>query len=481
MSYIKSSAIDLIDAIAERITKLSDDIWDHPETCYTEVESAALQKAVLAELGFQIEENLAGIPTAFSGRIGSGKPVIGVLGEFDALSGLSQVAGVAAEEPLIAGANGHGCGHNLLGSASIAATYAAGQYLRENGLPGTVIYYGCPAEEGGSGKGFMARDGVFDELDCAITWHPGDLNVVVPTSSLANVVVRYCFHGIAAHAAGAPELGRSALDAVTLMNTGVQFLREHVIQEARIHYAVTDTGGVSPNVVQAKAEVLYMIRAPRIDQVMEIADRVDDVAKGAALMTGTTMERIFVKATSNLVPNRALNEVLQENMEATPLPVFDEADQTFAKAIIKSYAMRSSSLGSHLNRVKGEEAAALRGHLDDPIYNFVLPLSEDESAMPGSTDVGDCSWVTPTAQIGAVTMAADTPGHSWQLVSQGKSPIAHKGELFAAKVMAGAVIDLFDHPEIVGKAQEEHADRLEHKKFISPIPKDVRPAALIGR
>lgn len=479
MKETKTLALTAVDSSAAELNLLSDRIWDSPETCYTEVTAVKLQTAFLREHGFAVEENLGDIPTAFSGSFGSGSPVIGILGEFDALSGLSQKAGVMELSPVEPGGNGHGCGHQLLGTASIGAALAVKKYLETTGASGTVIYYGCPAEEGGAGKGFMARDGVFDHLDCAVTWHPGDLNRTSTTSSLANIVARYKFHGCSAHAAGAPHLGRSALDAVTLMNVGSQFLREHVIQEARIHYAVTDTGGVSPNVVQADAEVLYMMRAPQIDQCREIFERIHDIARGAALMTGTTMEEIFVKATSNIVPNRAIEEVLQRNLEAVPLPEFDEAEMAFAKGFFDTVTTKGGSLQKALKHMKPEQAIELEKHLGEPYYGtFILPLSDYEEASPGSSDVGDVSWVTPTAQINTATWAAETPGHSWQIVAQGKGSIAHKAQLFAAKVMAGAVIDLLNEPETIEKAKKELDYRRGHKSFTSPIPKGVRPSTL---
>ena len=287
MDMQKAAAIAAVDTVAEKICRMSDGIWEVPELGFQEFQSAKLQCDLLGELGFSVETGLGNIPTAFSGRWGSGKPVIGILGEFDALAGLSQKAGSPVQEPVVPGGNGHGCGHNLLGGGSIAAAYAVKEYLRATGKSGTVIYYGCPAEEGGSAKAFMARDGVFDELDAAFGWHPGTCNQVGCDSSTANYVVRYRFKGRSAHAAGAPHMGRSALDAVELMNVGIQFLREHVPTSVRIHYAITDTGGVSPNVVQADAEVLYMIRAPKISTVREVCERVDKVARGAAMMTET--------------------------------------------------------------------------------------------------------------------------------------------------------------------------------------------------
>ena len=280
------SYLNIIDQKKDVIDGVADYLWENPETAFTEFKSAAKLCQVLRAEGFQVEENLAGIATAFSGTFGSGKPVIGILGEFDALSGLGQVEGLA--EPMPNGQDcGHGCGHNLLGAGSLGAAIAIKHYLETTGREGTVIYYGCPGEEGGSGKAFMARDGVFDCLDAALSWHPDDVTRVKLKHSLANYQVLYKFDGKAAHAGAKPHLGRSALDAVELMDMGVNYMREHMIDGARIHYAIVDTGGFSPNVVQAHAEVLYLIRAPHNHQVKELYERVCDIAKGAALMTGT--------------------------------------------------------------------------------------------------------------------------------------------------------------------------------------------------
>ena len=478
MDLQKANALGEIDQISQIICQLSDRIWAVPETAFEEVKSAALQCEALKELGFQVETGLAGIPTAFSGRWGSGKPVIGILGEFDALSGLSQRAGVAVKEPLEAGGAGHGCGHNLLGSGSIAAAYGVKRYLEETGKPGTVVYFGCPGEEGGSGKAFMARDGVFDELDFAITWHPGNANCAWAGSSLANIQARYHFTGTASHAAATPHLGRSALDALELMNVGVQFLREHIIPEARIHYAIINTGGYSPNVVQPEAEVLYLIRAPKTPQVLELYERVNDIARGAALMTGTQVDIQFAKACSNLVPNETVSDALYENLHQVPLPEYTREELDFMKEIDATIHSSAPILGLVEQAMTQEQLKQVKVHADDLIYRFIAPRLRTDIATPGSTDVGDVSWVCPTGQITAATMAAKTPGHSWQTVAQGTCGVAHKGMLYAAKVMAGAAIDLVNDPDAVAAAKEELAERLDHKPFVSPVPKDLKPEIL---
>ena len=478
----KQIAWNEIDNTAAEILEASDIIWDCAETAFLETKSMKVLCDLLRKEGFEVEEGIADVPTAFKGTFGSGKPVIGFLGEYDALSGLNQVAGIAEKQAFNSGAPGHGCGHNMLGTAALSAAMGVKKYLQETGKSGTVIYFGCPGEEGGSGKGFMARDGVFDELDFAVSWHPGDRNEVTVGSSLANYQVFYRFYGVSSHAAACPELGRSALDAVELMNTGVQYLREHVIQEARIHYAITNTGGFSPNVVQPFAEVLYLIRAPRNNQVKELFERVNDIARGAALMTGTRMEMQFVKACSNLVDNTVMEEVLQKNLEEIEHEPYTEEELKFAADIAATYGGNQIDMQDILSRYEKSHKKMVEelfnAHKDEVISTMIVPLMDVEKAMAGSTDVGDVSWVCPTAQINAVTEAAGTPGHSWQQVAQGKSSIAHKGMLFAGKVMAGAVIDMLEQPELIENAKKELAGRVGPEGYIAPIPKDVRPMAI---
>ena len=478
MDENKSLAFEAIDKVSNVITDLSDAIWDNPETAFLETKSTEIQCEALEKLGFTVEKNLAGIPTAFSGRWGSGKPVIGILGEFDALSGVSQKAGVAVKEPECEGANGHGCGHNLLGAGSMAAAYGVKEYLEKTGKSGTVIYFGCPGEEGGSGKAFMARDGVFDELDFALTWHPMDYNIAWYESTLANFQVNYKFTGRSAHAAANPHLGRSALDAVELMNVGVQFLREHVIPEVRMHYAITDTGGFSPNVVQPKAEVLYLIRAPKLPDVKETYERVNDIARGAALMTGTEVEIEFIKACSDVVINNVMTDALQVNLEAIALPEYTEEEIEFATAIRESLNKKGNPVANFVFKLPSEKADWLRQQNVEPYANFIVPRVYGEGALPGSSDVGDVSWVCPTAQIAIATWPASVPAHSWQAVAVGKSSAAHKNMLYAGKVLAATAIDMVNNPEIIEKAKAEHVSRVGDKPFVSPIPKDVKPAAL---
>ena len=440
----KQEALRSLDEKAGVLFSVSDSIWDNPETDYTENVSSSILKEALEKEGFTVESNLAGIPTAFSGTFGSGSPVIGILGEFDALPGLSQKAGIAEKEPLEKGGNGHGCGHNLLGAGSLAAAIAVKEYLKEKKCPGTVVYFGCPAEEGGSAKAFLARDGVFSHVDIALSWHPNNMNAVWAFSSLANVKVRYSFKGISAHAGTSPHLGRSALDALELMNMGVQFLREHIIPEARVHYAITNTGGDAPNVVQAEAESVYLIRAPKNSQVKEIYERVNQIAKGAAMMCGVDVTIRLEKACSNILVNHSLEKVLYENMKAVGLPQYSEEEYSFAKAIQDTLPNRTK-LADRFEKIMGEKGRQIGAEYDKKsIYSFIMPYQPSEKPISGSSDVGDVSWVCPTSQIVAATCAGGTPEHTWQMVAQGKSSIAHKGLLYAGKVLAAAAIDLWN-------------------------------------
>lgn len=469
--------VEVINSKAEKLTRASDNVWEYAETAFVENKSMDELCALLESEGFKVEKGIGDVPTAFSGTFGSGKPVIGLLGEYDALFGLSQVAGATHKEWYHEGCPGHGCGHNLLGVGSIAAAIAVKNYLEESGESGTVIFYGCPGEEGGSGKAFMAREGVFDCLDAAITWHPGSVNAASNNSSLANIQVKFKFKGVSAHAAGDPYNGRSALDAVELLNVGVQFLREHIIPEARVHYAITNTGGLSPNVVQPVAEVLYLCRAPKNAQAQEIYEWVIDIAKGAALMTHTEMEYEFIKACSNVINNVTLEKALYENLKKVPLPTYTDAELKLA-AEYKASAPAVQDLAEKNVDGGAEVQAYIREHQGGPINNFIMPYYPSGKAMGGSTDVGDVSWVCPTAQINAATLAADTPGHSWQIVAQGKSSIAHKGMLYAGEVMAATVIDLMKNPKLLEEAKAEHAQRVAPTGYVCPIPKGIKPQAI---
>ena len=456
---------------------LNDKLWEFAETAFVEFQSTELLCGALEKEGFSVERATAGIETAFCGSWGEGAPVIAFLGEYDALAGLSQKGGAAEKEPLVAGGNGQGCGHNNLGAGALAAAVAFREYLESAGKSGTVRYYGCPGEEGGSGKAFMARAGVFDDVDVALTWHPGSVNAVFPFSSLANFQAAYRFKGTSAHAAACPHLGRSALDAVELMNIGVNFLREHVIPEARMHYAITNPGGFSPNVVQSEAEVLYLLRAPLTPQVEEIYERVNKIARGAALMTETELEIRFIKACANVVPNNTVEEVLFANYAGLGVPEYSAEDIGFARSIFEKIAPseRSSDLDNYSAPGGEEGREAARRLSERPIADELLPYGPSDYVLPGSTDVGDVSWIVPTGQIWVATWPNHTPGHSWQVVSSGVTSLAHKGTLHAGKVLAAAAVDFFEHPGLIERAKEELRTRLDGYSYRCAIPDDVMP------
>ncbi|MBS7525371.1 amidohydrolase [Fusibacter paucivorans] len=474
MSALKS----YFDKTAERWYEVSDRIWSFSELKFDEYQSAKLLADELAQVGFEIELGIAGIPTAFKASYGKGEPVIAILAEYDALSGMSQCADVDYPLKRHGTENGHGCGHHLLGTASAAAAAAIKDYMMQHEtLKGSVIVYGCPGEEGGSGKAFMARAGVFQAVDAALTWHPGTHNGVFSAFSLANYQVYFRFEGVSAHAAASPHLGRSALDAVELMNIGVNYLREHMISEARIHYAVTNTGGFSPNVVQSEAEVLYLIRAPKLSEVEALYQRVCDVASGAALMTGTKVTVVFDKACSDYMPNVTLGQVISDKMLAIGAPQFSKEDELTAESIRKTLSQADIETDM-------AQAKQMMGALSDvmmPSYqkkclaDCVIPYDVSPQRLSGSTDVGDVSQLVPTAQCFAACASIGTPMHTWQMVSQGKSGIAHKGMRYAAEVLAAAVVELLEHPEKIEEAKAEHLKSLNGNSYQSPIPADVMP------
>lgn len=458
-------------------TQLSDQIWQYAEMRFQEYRSAALLAEFLQKEGFTVQKGIANIPTAFVASYGEGKPVIALLGEFDALAGLSQTAGVAVKETQTPGKSGHGCGHNLLGTGALAAAVAVKKLMEKSDIKGTLRFYGCPGEEGGSGKTFMAREGIFDDVDAALTWHPFGVNAVMSAATLANFQVYFRFHGRSAHAAAAPHLGRSALDAVELMNIGVNYLREHIISDARVHYAVTNTGGSSPNVVQAEAEVLYLIRAPQLSQVSEIYQRICDIAKGAALMTGTECEIVFDKACSNCIPNETLERLLYDEFSQVGAPKFCAEEKQFCRQIRNT--LKPTDIENDLNMANGFMGGRNKDIIEklkaQEASEILLPYAHDAILLPGSTDVGDVSWIVPTAQIAVACQAFGTPGHSWQLVSQAATSVAHKGMMVAAKVLARAAVQILCRPEFAEQAQQELRGKLGDIRYCCPIPPEVQP------
>ncbi len=453
-------------------TNLSDAVWGFAELGYHEVKSSQLLIEAMERKGFTFQKGVAEIPTAFVAQYTKGAgPVIAVLGEFDALPGLSQDC-VPFRKPLVNGAPGHGCGHNLLGVAGVAACFSLKEALDAGQIEGTIRYYGCPAEEGGAAKAFMAKAGLFGDVDICLSWHPEDVNTTLWANFLANYRVGFKFHGKAAHAAADPYNGRSALDAVELMNVGVNYLREHMVPDARVHYVITNGGGTAPNVVPAEAGSLYSIRAPRTDQLNPLFERVKDIARGAALMTGTELEIELYSGMSNLLLNETINNVLQEKLEEVGAPKFSKEELAFAEEISKTIPAGSFEESAHLYGLGPDEIASMK---KTALHEGVLPSYTPDAVLPASTDVGDVSWVAATGQIMTACMALGTPGHSWQIVAQGRMGIGHKGMLYAAKVMALAGAEFMRSPELVRKAKDEYKKRRAAADYSSPIPDGLKP------
>ncbi|MFJ1258290.1 amidohydrolase [Cupriavidus sp. CuC1] len=448
---------------------MSDRLWDFAETAYNEHESVELQIRELEKNGFRVTRNAAGIPTAFIAEAGSEGPIIGFLGEYDALPQLSQEDGKTARAQKVMGGNGHGCGHNILGGAALLSAFAVKDWLLSTGRSGRVRYYGCPAEEGGAGKVFMARGGTFNDLDAALTWHPASILAIDAMSTLATIHARFTFSGVAAHAAAAPHLGRSALDAVTLMSVAANYLREHIPSDARLHYAIHDTGGIAPNVVQAKAEVVYQLRAPDLGVVLSIMERLRKIAEGAAMMSGTSMAYRVEKAMSNMRPSTVLSELMYGRMQALGPTPFDDEDRAFAKRM-------KAAISPEEAKASLEIFGAQR--LSGVLHEGVLPAEVMPSILSASTDVGDVSWVVPTARCLGACFALGTPFHSWQLVAQGKASIAHKGMVHTAKIMAATAAALFVDPKTLDRAKEEFRQQSAVGAYKCPIPDDVAPPVI---
>ncbi|MEP1095362.1 MAG: M20 family metallopeptidase [Cyclobacteriaceae bacterium] len=427
----KDKIIKSLDTQSDKYAQIATQIWDWAEVGYQEEKSSALLSDMLEKEGFTIEKGVADIPTAFVAEYGSGSPVIAILAEFDALPGVSQKA-IPTRDPVVEGGAGHACGHHLFGTASSAAGIEVKRWLESSGKSGTVRVYGTPAEEGGAGKVYMVRAGLFDDVDVTLHWHPGSGNVANPGSSLANKSAKFRFYGEASHAAGSPERGRSALDGVESMNMMVNMLREHVPQETRIHYVIT-RGGEAPNVVPAFAEVFYYTRHPNVANVKEIFEKVVNCAKGAALGTNTTMDYEVIHGLYNLLPNETLSKVMHANLTKVGGVKYDDGNTAFAQKILETY--------------KGDYK------LEDA--NRISPFSTEIRKSAGSTDVGDVSWAVPTAGMSAATWVPGTSAHTWQAVAAGGTSIGHKGLIVAAKTIALTAVDIYNNPKIVDEAKKE--------------------------
>ncbi len=455
-----------LDANKGKFAELAKDIWEHPELGMEEFHASKLIADELEKAGFSVNMGVGQMPTAFVLSWGEGNPIIGILGEYDALPGLSQKVS-AVREPIEEGGPGHGCGHNLFGVASLGAALAVKEAMEKEKIKGTIRYYGCPAEETLVGKVFMARAGVFDDLDAAITWHPGYVNSVWCSSSNAMNSFKVNFYGIAAHAGGSPEAGRSALDGVQLMDVGVNYLREHIIQEARIHCVITD-GGKAPNVVPPYAQVWYYVRAPNREQVDHIYSRVLDIAKGAALMTGTTFDIDFLTGCYDVLPNDIIGDVLLEKLKKAGAPKFTDQEKDVARKLQETFppgAIEKSL--KHLGMTREE--------VGDPLCEKITPPHGKGEVMGASTDVGDVSYITPTAQITTCCEALGTPGHSWQNVVTSGSSIGFKGMMLAGWAMALAALDLETKPDILKAARDEFEEKTKGKRYVTPLPKEAVP------
>ena len=428
---LKDEAIKDIDSRYEDYKKIALQIWNYAEVGYKEKKSSALLQQTLQANGFTIQSGVAEMPTAFLASYGSGKPVIAILAEFDALPGLSQEAN-PEKKPITGIDAGHGCGHHLFGTASVAAGIELKKLIESKKLSGTVRVYGCPAEEGGSGKVYLVRAGLFNDVDVAVHWHPSDANSITMTSALANTSAKFRFYGIASHASMAPEKGRSALDAVESMDYMANMMREHVPQETRIHYVITQ-GGKAPNVVPDFAEVFYYVRHPKKDQVVSIFQRLVKTANGAAMGTETKMDYEIIGGTHDLLINRTLGEAMQLDLQKVGGVTYTAEEIEFGKKLQSTFTYKVPAINSAAN---------------------IIPLKNID-AGGGSTDVGDVSYAVPTVGLEAATWIPGTPAHSWQAVACGGTEIGTKGMMIAAKTMALMAIDLFSDPALINKAKQE--------------------------
>ncbi len=426
----KQDVIKAIDAKYDQYSATAKQIWDYAEVGFQETKSSALLQKMLQDAGFTVQSNVAGMPTAFTATYGSGKPVIGILGEFDALPGVAQEA-VPELKPIPGQVAGHACGHHLFGVASAAASIAIKDWLIANKKQGTIRFYGTPAEEGGSGKVYMVREGLFNDVDVVVNWHPSSANSAGYGSSLANKTGKFRFYGVASHAAASPERGRSALDAVEAMDAMVNMMREHVPQETRIHYVIT-RGGEAPNVVPAFAEVYYYVRNPKRDNVKSIWERVERAAQGAALGTDTRVEVEVTGGVYDLLGNETLAKDMDANLRIVGGYTYTDQEKQFATKLQESFKDQAQPLES---------------------TQTIAPLRTYDGSA--STDVGDVSWVVPTVGLGAATWVPGTAAHSWQAVAAGGTTIGSKGMMIAAKTMALTSIDLFSNPVLVEDAWKE--------------------------
>ena len=449
----RAALVQRIEARRAEYAGVAKQIWGFAEVGYQEQRSSALLQAQLTAAGFDVKAGVADIPTAFIATFGTGTPVIAVVGEFDALPGLSQDV-APARKPIADSAPGHGCGHNLLGTGALAAAIAVKDWLASSGRPGTLRYYGTPAEEGGAGKVYMVRAGLFTDVDAVVTWHPGDRNDASATSNLANLNAKFRFHGVAAHAASAPEKGRSSLDAVEAMDYMVNMMREHMPQETRIHYIIT-RGGAAPNVVPDFAEVFYYARQPDMRILDGVWDRIIDAAKGAALGTGTTMDFELISGVYNTLPNESLGAIMQKNLQRVGGFSYTPEETAFAEQIRRTLVEPPALPLGAQQRVETPRVGGI---------------------VSASTDLGDVSWNVPTVSMTGATFVPGVPAHSWQATACAGGSIGVKGMMVAAKTMALTAVDLFSEPAHIQQAKAE-LDRKRGSGFVyKPRVGDRKPA-----
>ncbi len=469
----KQLALQYLDGARTLMNDCALDIWNRPEIALTETFASQRVGEILEEAGFDLKWNIGGMPTAFVASWGTGGPKIGILGEYDALPGLSQHKS-SERSPVVQDGAGHGCGHNLFGTASMGAAIAVKTALELSKTPGTIKFYGCPAEETLVGKTYMARDKAFDELDAVLAWHPSNLNTAsIAGSLLALNSFRVNFYGVAAHAGAVPHLGRSALDGCMLMDVGVNYLREHIIPEARIHSVIT-RGGQAPNIVPAYAQIWYFVRAPKREQVEDIYKRVLDIAKGAALMSGTTHDIEFVTGCYDLLNNRAIGEALLDNMKAIGGIKFDPEDFQFAA---KLRATVSPEMMETSDKMTLDACAkhVTRADIGEVLCEGVMDPSDQHVILPGSSEVGDVSHIAPTGNMVTACFPHGTPGHSWQLTAAVGSGIGLKGMQFAAQTLATTALDLIEKPELLNRAKAEFAAATKDKPYQTPLPPEAKP------
>jgi len=468
---------NFIDENKAQYIQIADRIWEYAELAFREHQSSKALSKTLEEVGFKVTRGVSDMDTAFVAETGRGKPVIAFLGEYDALPGLSQEANVTTYSPIVKGGPGHGCGHHILGTSAMAAAIALKNYIENNNLSGTIRYYGCPAEEGGAGKIYMARDGLFNDTECAITWHPADDNNIWSMNFMAIQNMRIHFTGIASHSASQGHLGRNALSAVELTNIASNYLRGHVQRDVCINYAVTDAGGTAPNVIQANAEVVYCVRAATYKRAKETAERIKEIAQGAAMMTGTKVEVEFTGGLSELVPNRTLERIAYDKFLKIGPVSYTQDDVEFCKKIHAAFPENAEeSTFDTLRYLYGPIAEEIIPKIKGKYINDIIyPYTEIPHPKYGSTDVCDVSWFTPTVQFTTACYAKDTPGHSWQEVAQGKRSLCHNGMLTAAKIMALTGAELFTNPEAVAKMRAEFEKAMEGRNYLCPIAPYQKP------